>query len=606
MFADSSTALQLLRSRLATSPPLYLAFTPLLVYSLWSRIDATQQRVSVWESLLMAISAATIGLIVFTVMSRLIDRRRSSGQISAAFAPLLWVLAAVSTNLAVTTARSLIGIPQPFRVSGLILTILITVLAMSVATYGVSVFLGRREQLQQIEVACEDLRRVQEDASTFARDQRAALVQTIDTVVSPELQRLRLQALALDDEPSLASVQRLQSAVSSYSSNVVQTLSREIAKGQSDGLDRPGGGDRSGTPFQEFLRVLSAARLGMPLIVLMAALLILAQFRGRCIPELTLAIIVFLAIETVLWCFGSLMWLQGRGVSFVWLVTSASGGFLVFKVLLAGSSQRCQWSASGIPFTVGIVFAFASLLALAAVIQATSEAREAIAALGRAHALMAEATRLLRADGVLSRDQISQLLHGPVQGRLAAISMALQIHLHEVRAGNNPSIKVLRERATILFDEASTELHHIIDRTVHPSEGLLEVIERQRSQWRGLLVITADCSESATELLVTSSRLSVLAGECAEEAITNASRHGRARRVHVRVTVEQGPGLVMIIEDDGIGAPVDIHPGFGLNRISLLGESWRLEPTLTGGSRLTVRMRVPADTAGPGDAPLRH
>jgi glucose-6-phosphate-specific signal transduction histidine kinase len=62
----------------------------------------------------------------------------------------------------------------------------------------------------------------------------------------------------------------------------------------------------------------------------------------------------------------------------------------------------------------------------------------------------------------------------------------------------------------------------------------------------------------------------------------------------------------MIIEDDGIGAPVDIHPGFGLNRISLLGESWRLEPTLTGGSRLTVRMRVPADTAGPGDAPLRH
>jgi signal transduction histidine kinase len=598
LFADSTNLLQLLRSRLATAPLLYLSFTPLLVYSVWSRLDATQQSISVWESLLIAVSAAALSLFAFTFFSRVMGRLRSTGQISAAFAPLLWVLAAVTTNISVTIARTLVGIPQPFRLSGLILTILITVLSMGIATYGLTVFLGRREQLRQIEVACEDLRRVQEDASAFARDQRAALVATIDTVVSPELQRLRLQAVQLDDEPSLASVRYLQNAVSSYSSNVVRTLSREIAGGNPASLGQPSQGSRPDAPLKEFLLVLSAARLGMPLIILMAALLTLAQFRVRCIPELTLGLVVFIAIETVLWLIGRMRWLQGRGVSFAWLVTSACAGFLVFKVLLAGSSQRCQWSASGIPFSVGIIFAFASLLALAAVIQATNEAREAIAAVGRANELMAEATRLLRADGVLSRDQISQLLHGPVQGRLAAISMALQIHLNDVKAGNSPSIKDLRERATVLFDEVSSELHQIIERTGIPSEGLFEVIERQRSQWRGLLVITTDCSDVAARVLQRSPQLSILAGECAEEAITNASRHGRARRVHVRVTVgdPEGPGLVMLVEDDGNGVPANIEPGFGLTRVALLGESWRLEPMLTGGSRLTIHMRIPAET----------
>ena len=597
MFADSTNLLQLLRSRLATSPLLYVSFTPLLIYSVWSRIDATQQGISVWDSLFFAVSAAALSLILFTVLSLVVGRLRPTGQISAAFAPLLWVLAAVTTNATVTIARRLVGIPQPFRTSGLVLTILITVLSMGVATYGVSMFLGRREQLRHIEVACEELRRVQEDASAFARDQRSALVQTIDTVVSPELQRLRLQAVQLDDEPSLASVQYLQNAVSSYSSDVVRTLSREIAGGHSGSNRSSSSSPRAETPFQEFLLVLSAAKLGMPLILLMAALLTLAQFRGRCIPELAIALAVFLAIETVFWLIGGMTWLQGRGLSFVWLVASACAGFLVFKVLLAGSSQRCQWSASGIPFSVGIVFAFASLLALAAVIQATNETREAIAALSRANQLMAEATRLLRADGVLSRDQISQLLHGPVQGRLAAIAMALQIHLSEVQSGNSPSIKGLRERVTVLFDEASTELHHIIERTAVASEGLFEVVERQRNQWRGLLVITTECSDSAAEFLARASRLSVLAGECAEEAITNASRHGRARRVHVRVLVDdlEGPGLVLLVEDDGIGVPANIEPGFGLSRVALLGESWRLEPMWTGGSRLTVRMRIPAD-----------
>jgi hypothetical protein len=60
---------------------------------------------------------------------------------------------------------------------------------------------------------------------------------------------------------------------------------------------------------------------------------------------------------------------------------------------------------------------------------------------------IADTTRLLQRDGVVTRDQVSQLLHGPVQGRLAAVAMALQMHLAARRHGRQPPVAVLREHA---------------------------------------------------------------------------------------------------------------------------------------------------------------
>jgi signal transduction histidine kinase len=62
----------------------------------------------------------------------------------------------------------------------------------------------------------------------------------------------------------------------------------------------------------------------------------------------------------------------------------------------------------------------------------------------------------------------------------------------------------------------------------------------------------------------------------AQEAISNAQRHGKARRIAVRLS----PGK-LVVEDDGIGAPPEITEGLGLRgirmRAELLGAQVRLE-----------------------------
>lgn len=79
---------------------------------------------------------------------------------------------------------------------------------------------------------------------------------------------------------------------------------------------------------------------------------------------------------------------------------------------------------------------------------------------------------------------------------------------------------------------------------------------------------------------------------CAQEAITNALRHGRAGRIDLRLRREPD-GLTMTVENDGL-APATIAPGNGLvgmrERVTALGGELALTPTPPRGVRLSVRL----------------
>lgn len=573
----------------AISPTVYLAFSPLLAYSVWARIDATEAVLTPARSLIIALAAVTISVLGFAALSRWIRPVRSSARASAICAQAVWIGAAIITSLAATTGKVLLGVAHPFALSGLVLMVVFIVLSMAIASFGLGALTERRAQLRRLRGRRRELGRLQDDATAFAREQRTALLQAIDTVVAPELDRLRQQVVRLGDQASDATVRELQESVSSYSVGLVRAISHQFVEGN-DG--RHTGSLRAHSTIRELTGLMTSARLGAPIIAFMTVLLALAQFRPNCTLELVFALAVFVVIESLAALIATWRLLRRSSVSFLWLVLSACIGFLGFKLTLARSAERCDWAASSAPFMAGTVFASATLIILAGVIQANAEVQEAIREVDLTNARLIEATRLLRAEGVLTRDEIFQWLHGPVQGRLSAVSIALQLHLHEVEEGRQPSLTILQQRVSHLLDEAAAELHRLLDRAPPQTEGLLDVITREREQWRGLMRLTDAFTQEALRAVEASAALSVLAGESIEEAVTNAGRHGRARSVRIEVSVAGAARaqLVLEVDDDGVGIPPDVEPGFGLRRISLNGGTWALEPKAGGGTRLTIRL----------------
>lgn len=78
----------------------------------------------------------------------------------------------------------------------------------------------------------------------------------------------------------------------------------------------------------------------------------------------------------------------------------------------------------------------------------------------------------------------------------------------------------------------------------------------------------------------------------AQEAITNALRHGRAQHITLRLR-RDGDATVLVVDNDGL-APASVAPGNGLTgmreRIEALGGTLDLTPTPPRGLRLRVRL----------------
>ena len=85
----------------------------------------------------------------------------------------------------------------------------------------------------------------------------------------------------------------------------------------------------------------------------------------------------------------------------------------------------------------------------------------------------------------------------------------------------------------------------------------------------------------------------------AQEAISNAIRHGHAKVIRISLSIPAGQ-TQLLIEDDGCGALQELHDGVGLGsmreRAARLGGELTLGSTLNGG--VSLRVRIPAQSFG--------
>ena len=153
----------------------------------------------------------------------------------------------------------------------------------------------------------------------------------------------------------------------------------------------------------------------------------------------------------------------------------------------------------------------------------------------------------------------------------------------------NESIKMTRELARGLLPVVS-EAH-----------GLMSALEHWAR--RGERVVSCECavSNAATPVFVQDEALAEHLYRLAQEAVTNAIKHGRAKNIAIGLAVVKGGG-VLTVRDDGCGFEVgsEGQSGLGLRimnyRAKMIGGSLSVESSSNGGTMVRCLFPLPIDS----------
>jgi signal transduction histidine kinase len=188
------------------------------------------------------------------------------------------------------------------------------------------------------------------------------------------------------------------------------------------------------------------------------------------------------------------------------------------------------------------------------------------------------------------RLRIARDLHDVVGHHLAALSVSLDL---AARRADGPTAEAVREAHTV-----TRLLLQDVREVVHDLRGAPTL------DLRAALVRLAEAVHEPAVVLDLPETLEVdplrtqALYRCVQEGLTNAVRHGRARRVSIRVT-RDARSLLLEIADDGRGAH-SITPGLGLRgmreRVEECGGALTLETRSGAGLRLRVALPEPVDT----------
>ena len=181
----------------------------------------------------------------------------------------------------------------------------------------------------------------------------------------------------------------------------------------------------------------------------------------------------------------------------------------------------------------------------------------------------------------LRHRETAELLHGRVQNRLLSVVLALTSN-QDSQHREAVAVELSRIEQTLFGTQAMP-----LSETADSLEGELATLSKR---WAG--VVTVSFASEITDAL--GGFVASMVGKAAEEAISNATRHGLASTVHIHLR-QDGPEIVMNVLDDGVG-PRNGRPGLGSLYLSqICGENWSLHPGPTGeGSLLSARFTAPA------------
>jgi signal transduction histidine kinase len=280
----------------------------------------------------------------------------------------------------------------------------------------------------------------------------------------------------------------------------------------------------------------------------------------------------------------------------------------IVTAVLAGR-RRAVWALSGLGFAGYVVAARldpnrgeGSLLLKASVVAAWLLVVLAVAELVRTrrdtrreHARAEEEERQRRAGE--QRLELAQELHDVLAHHISLINVQAGVALHlideqperarpalaEIKAASREALRELRGALDILRrGEAAPRA---------PAPRLAELDRLVANVAASGLDVTLDGGDRPAEL---PAAVELAAYRIVQEALTNVSRHARARSA--RVTVRYGDDVTIEVVDDGVGATGTVEGGNGIRgmreRATALGGSLEAGTHPGGGFRVAARLPV--------------
>ncbi len=494
------------------------------------------------------------------------------------------------TGLSAASMRGVLSGRPSVDATSIALSAIFTTICLSIVTVGVSSLTERRRRAEILARQRDHLLEMRSRAHDFAVRQTQLLLEVITQVVSPEIDRLRVRVKSLGVDPSIDTLQDLQLAITQDSTQMVRRISHESSP-------HLGSGVAKAVPlrfdWQDLLRLVGGAKVSVPLTMLAAVLLFASQFNLGCIGVPTLGTLAFLVVTIGVGAGGLAGPLSRSPASLIWLVFAAAAGFAAYRIVLGLSPNRCSWVASDWESAIASVTALTAFLLLTIVVQASRQVAQLVRELESTNEQIAVVTRQFNLADLITQEQISRVLHGPIQGRLAAAAMAIRVHLDQREAGAHPSTEALTHRVTTLLDEAAEDLQSLTDSGVPTPLDIQEALLELGRRWDGFLHATINVMPEADAFLAHRPEWTARVNQCAEEAFTNSSRHGAARHATVTLSIDGSTFLSLEVLDDGQGPDEDVVTGFGLGTVTTSGGTWSLSRRDSGGAALTVRWPLP-------------
>ena len=581
LFADTALLTRALRSRWATSIGIYAALLPLFMFAVYTRSgdDGLDLAIRVGISALAPLAGLATYAVAIAAFGRGLIASRSW------YAPTLWALAGAVTALAASIMRSMAVGAVLIAPGALALSAIFTVLLVGVTTTGVASLASRQRQMRVLAAQQGRLIDMRAEAEGYVHYQSSELARIVEGVVSPEIVRLREDVLALDASADADRLQGIYDEIATYSNDVVRGISHEMSTPTVLPLLPDVRSDSDG---RLMARLIGSARVNAPLTLLLALLLLLAQSSWGCLGVTSMAVSAFVVVTIAVGSVGLIGRLRRAPWSLAWLMMSAALGFLAYRLVLDAGPEQCLWASTPLESATGAIVGVVLFLGLTVVVEASMQAAARVEMLEVTNRDLSEITGRLNHLGLVTREQVAELLHGPVQGRLAAVSLAIRLHMDSLQRGEDPSLSELKRRVDHLLDETSRDLQRLGREPVDSSRDVAERLTAVVIQWQGFLDLTVDTDALVVDVLHGHPDVAERLARCLDEAVTNASRHGGARRVMARCRIEEGSLLVLDVLDDGIGVIDSPTAGIGLESVTASGGVWQFVPVSGTGAHLRV------------------